>query len=129
MNEKDLLVNFMAKKSALEASKEAAKVAQAEFDTVEKDLIEHLTSIEADATASYDGIGYAKMTKPTVYASCLKENEEQLKDTLRKIGRADLIRETVNARSLSALVKEQLEKGETPPAEVNYYLKTSIRTY
>lgn len=127
--EKELLVKFKAKKDALEAAKEAAKAAQAEFDQAEKALIEHLTAIEADATASYDGIGYAKMTKPTVYASCLKENEDKLKETLRKIGRGDLIRETVNPRSLSALVKEQLEKGETPPAEVNYYLKTSIRTY
>ena len=129
MNEKDLLVSFKAKKEALEQAKEAQKAAQSEYDMAEKDLIEHLNTIGADATASYDGLGYAKMSKPTVYASCLKENEDNLKDTLRKMGRGDLIRETINPRSLSALVKELIEAGQEPPAEVNYYLKTSIRVY
>lgn len=129
MTERELLVAFKEKKDALEAAKEASKNAQAAYDMAEKAVVEHLTNIGAESTASYDGLGYAKMTKPTVYASCLKENEDKLKGTLKNMGRGDLIRETVNPRSLSSLVKEMLENGQTPPAEVNYYLKTSIRVY
>lgn len=129
MNERDLLVDFKKKREALEIATEAKTAAQKEFDAAEMRLIEHLTNIGAESTASYDGLGYAKMSKPQVYASCLKENEDKLKEKLKEMGRTDIIKETIHPRSLSSLVGELLADGKQPPDVVKYYLKTNVRVY
>lgn len=129
MNERELLVEYRAKKEALDALKEKTKEAQKEYDTVEGKMVEHLTELGADSTASYDGIGYAKLMKPRVYASCLKENEEALKAYLIEKGREDLIREAVSAPALSGYVGELVEAGKPVPELISYYLKQGVRVY
>jgi hypothetical protein len=129
MKERDLLVVYKAARQELDATKEQLKEVQARYDEAETKMVEHLTAIGADATAKYDGIGYAKLQKPRVYASCLKENEDRLKAYLREKGREDLVREVVNAQSLSGYVGELIEAGKPLPDMVTYFLKQAVRLY
>jgi len=128
-SERELLVAFKEACQRLDDIKEAQKDAQAVKDRFETELVELLTGNEAEATAKYDGIGYGKMSKPRVFASCTVENKEALKAYLIKAGREDLIKEDVSAPALSGFVGELLEQGKPAPAMVSYYLKTSVRIY
>ncbi len=128
-NERDLLVELKTAKQRLDDVKEAQKDLQAAYDKAETEMVEHLTANQAEATGKYDGIGYAKMSKPRIFASCLKENEDKLKTYLTEKGREDLIVERVSAPSLSAYVGELVETGKPIPEIITYYLKTSVRIY
>ena len=129
MNERDLLVAYSEAKKRRDDVKDALKDCQAVFDKAEAALIEHLVNTEATATATYDGIGYANMQKPRIYASFLKEDEDEVKKILIEKGREDLIKETISAPSLSAFVGELIENGKPIPEKISYYLKTSLRLY
>jgi len=64
-------------------------------------------------------------------ASAVAHTKSELYSTLKAQGYGDLVQETVNANSLSAFVKEQLEEhGDTLPAWltglVNVYDKTTV---
>lgn len=127
--ERELLRNFVVAKDRLSQLKEDLKAAQAEFDAAEKGLLDYLQESEKEATAKYEGIGYATTIKPQVYASCTEENKDTLFEFLKAAGREDLIKTVVNAKSLSGYVKELLEDGKEIPACISYYMKNSIRVY
>jgi hypothetical protein len=129
MNERDLLVVYKSARQELDSMKEQLKEVQKRYDEAETAMVEHLTANQAEATAKYDGIGYAKLMKPRVYASCLKENEDKLKAYLVEHGREDLIKEVVAAPSLSAYVGELVEAGKPIPDLISYYLKQGVRLY
>ena len=129
MNERELLIEFKTAKQRRDDIKEALKDAQACLDKAELEVVEHLTAINAESTAKYDGIGRAQVSKPRVFASVLVENKEALKTYLREKGREDLIREDVSAPSLSAYVGELVEQGKPIPEIISYYLKVGVRLY
>ena len=129
MTEKDLLIQFTSVKKKRDDLKGALKDAQAEYDTSESQLIEYLESNSAIATAKYEGLGYAQMQKPRLYASCQGDKMNMLFAFLQKVGREDLIKTTVMPQTLSTFVKERIENGDELPEFINYYLKTSIRLY
>ena len=129
ITEYDLLVRFKEAKEKLEQLKLQTSEAQKEFDEAENKLLELMSAQGKDATAKYEGLGYVSVTKPMVYASCVKDNEGQLFEYLKKDGRSDLIKEAVNARSLSGYVKELIEQGNPIPEFINYYLKPGLRFY
>jgi len=129
MNERDLLVVFKAARKELDAFKDQLKDAQKRYDEAETAMVEHLVANQAEATGKYDGIGYAKLMKPRVYASCLAENLDKLKAYLVEHDRADLIKEVVAAPSLSAYVGELVEAGKPIPDLISYYLKQGVRLY
>lgn len=127
LTERDLLIQFRDARSKEEALAAELKLATQATDRAETQLIELLTSRNATATAKYDGVGSASLVKPRLYASCRKENEPMLFQFLEEQGRGDLIKQTVNAASLSGFVKERVEAGEAPPDFISYHLKTSLR--
>jgi len=129
MNERELLIAFKAKKKELDAMKEAIKEVQKEYDSAEFALIEHMQESGADSTAEYQDIGYGRMSKPRVYASCNKENEAKLKEYLIAKGRGDIIKNAVSPAALSSYIGELLESGKPVPEFIGYYLKTSVRIY
>jgi len=129
MNERELVVNVKQARERLDSIKSALKDAQAVYDKVEMQAVEYLTGIEADATAKYDNVGYLKMSRPRIFASCKVENKEALKIFLKEKGREDLIKEDVSAQSLSGYVGELVEQGKPIPEIISYYLKTSVRIY
>jgi len=127
--ERDLFAQFRRAKEKRDNLKDDLKDAQAEYDMTESRLIELLESNSAISTAKYEGLGYAQIQKPRLYASCKEENMERLFDFLREKAREDLIKTTVMPQTLSSFVKECIETGIEIPDYVSYYLKPSIRLY
>ena len=127
--ERDLVAQFRRAKEKRDNLKDDLKDAQAEYDMTESRLIEFLESNSAISTAKYEGLGYAQIQKPRLYASCKEENTERLFDFLREKAREDLIKTTVMPQTLSSFVKECIETGIEIPDYVSYYLKPSIRLY
>ena len=127
--ERDLVAQFRRAKEKRDSLKDDLKDAQAEYDMTESRLIELLESNSAISTAKYEGLGYAQIQKPRLYASCKEENMERLFDFLREKAREDLIKTTVMPQTLSSFVKECIETGIEIPDYVSYYLKPSIRLY
>lgn len=91
------------------------------------EISDYMQAQGVDRTASYEGLGYISAVKPRVYANFEEEQRDHLFDFLKIMGRADLIKETVNTQSLSSLVKEYLEDGTEVPKCIHYILKPQIR--
>ncbi|MDX9703981.1 MAG: hypothetical protein RBU23_13195 [Candidatus Auribacterota bacterium] len=128
-NERDLLIELKRTKERLDVLKDAQTQAQLDYDHAVFSLIEFLESHSAVATAKYEGIGYAQIQKPRLYASCTQNNLDKLFTFLRDKGRDDLIKTIVQPQSLSSFVKECIENGIEIPECISYYLKPSIKLY
>ena len=127
--ERDLVVQFKCAKEKREALKDELKQAQEEYEKTEFAVIEYLESNSAISTAKYEGLGYAQIQKPKLYASCKEENLQELFDFLKDHGREDLIKTTVLPQSLSSFTSECVENGDEIPECISYYLKPSLRLY
>lgn len=125
-SERELLVEYKLARERRDDIKSALADAQAVYDHAETTLVECLIASEANETKTYEGIGYAKMKKPRLYASCTIDNLPALKAHLLKVGRVDLIKETIAPAALSSYVGEVIEAGKTPPPMVSYYLKQTL---
>ncbi|MCK9554996.1 hypothetical protein M0R36_04165 [bacterium] len=128
-NERELLCRFKCAKERRNEMKEALRVAQEEYEQMESQLIEFLETNSAISTAKYEGIGYAQIQKPRLYASCRQERIEDLFEFLKQQNREDLIKTTVMPQSLSSFTKECIEDGIEVPECINYYLKPTVRLY
>jgi len=128
-DERDLLNRFKCAKERRDEVKEVLRVAQEEFEQEESRLIEFLEANSAISTAKYEGIGYAQIQKPRLYASCRQEDMDRLFDFLKDQEREDLIKTTVMPQSLSCFTKERIEEGLEVPEFISYYLKPTIRLY
>ncbi len=129
ITECDLLVKFRDAKLKKDQVELALAEATKECQDAEDALIESLQARNAEATARYDGIGFASLAKPRIYASFKKENEPQVFDFLKTEGREDLIKTVVNVQSLSGFVGEKVTGGEAVPPFITYYIKQSARFY
>lgn len=127
--ERDLVICFKRAKERRDDLKDCLQNAQEEYEQAESRLIEFLEAHSAVSTARYEGLGYAQMQKPKLYASCRQEHIDRLLSFLREQRREDLIKTTVMPQSLSSFVSESIEKGVELPEFVTYYLKPSIRLY
>jgi len=127
--ERDLVLQFKCAKEKREALKDELKQAQEEYEKTEFAVIEYLESNSAISTAKYEGLGYAQIQKPRLYASCKEENIQELFDFLKDHGREDLIKTTVLPQSLSSFTSECIENGSEIPECISYYLKPSLRLY
>lgn len=129
MNEVDLLYEYTDARKNRDRLKALLEDAQERLNQAESRLIETLQEKGATATAKYDGLGYVALSKPKVYASYRKEDEEQVFNYLRSIGENDIIKDSVHPSSLSSVVARLIEDGREIPDQVNYYLKTGLRLY
>ena len=77
-SERDLLVEYKLARERRDDIKGALADAQQVYDKAESVMVEFLIAKEANETATYDGIGYCKMMKPRVYASCVEANKPAL---------------------------------------------------
>lgn len=127
--EMDLVFKYQAAKEMLAKIEAQHSEAKRVVEDLESEIIDLLQAEGKERTAKYEGVGFISLMSPRVYASCLKDNEEELFSYLKGIGRDDMIRPTVNARTLSSLIKELIDEGKQIPECVNYYLKPSIRMY
>ncbi len=127
--ERELLFQFKCAKERRDDFKAALDRAQEEFDKAESRLIEFLDANGAISTAKYEGMGYAQIQKPRLYASCRQENMDLLFDFLKGQQREDLIKTTVMPQTLSSFTKECIEAGIEIPEFISYYLKPTVRLY
>ena len=127
--ERDLVLKFKHAKERRDHLKNVLKDAQAEYERAESALLEFMESHSTVSTAKYEGLGYAQIQKPRLYANCKQENLEKLFEFLRQQDRDDLIKTTVVPQSLSSFASECIEDGIEIPEFISYYLKPSIRLY
>jgi hypothetical protein len=126
--ERDLVARLREADKKFDILTDELDKASMEYDKAEAALIELLEANGADATAHYDGLGTAKLSKPKLYANYKKENEVKVFDFLKKQGRRDLIKTNVNDKSLSTFVaKELIGLGKEVPEFIGYWLKQSIK--
>ena len=127
--ERDLIIRFKHAKGRRDDLKECLQSAQEEYEKTEARLIEFLEAHSAVSTATYEGLGYAQMQKPRLYASCRQENMDRLLAFLNEQKREDLIKTTVMPQSLSSFTSECIEQGVELPDCISYYLKPVFRLY
>ena len=125
--EAELLKRFRDAKTNKDNAEALFEIAKKELADVEALLIDALVSQDKTATAEYDGLGSAVLGKPMLYASCKIDNQPMLFSYLATEKRTDLIKETVNPKSLSAYVSELIESGKSIPDFISYYLKPKIK--
>ena len=103
------------------------KEINAEIDTVDFDLATMMTDSE---TQNFTVAGTMFCLTNKVRASAVADRQEELYEALRNEGYGDLVYETVNANSLSAFVKEQMEEHDDVPewlnGLVNVFEKTTV---
>lgn len=127
--ERDLVIRFRRAKERRDDLKDCLQNAQEEYEKAESRLIEFLEAHSAVSTARYEGLGYAQMQKPRLYASCRQENMDSLISFLKAQRREDIIKTSVMPQSLSSFTSECIEEGVELPEFITYYLKPSIRLY
>ncbi len=121
----DLLKDLRDSKKDLE---QRLKEVNAEIDAVDYQLAEAMTESE---TQNFTRAGTMFCLTTAIRASAAAYRKDELFDALRAEGYGDLIYETVNANSLSAFVKEQIEEnGEQLPdwlkGLVSVFEKTTV---
>ena len=127
--ERNLLLKLRSAREAVQRCDEALKIARAEEREAEQAMLDYLDAKQASATGKYDGIGWAQVNSPRLFASCPVEKFPELASWLRAHGQESAIKETVHSSTLSQIVSEQLrDSGEVPPG-VTYYLKPQVRLY
>ena len=127
--ERDLLVKFKNAHEHVAVAEDALKAAREEERHAEQTLIDYLEAKRANGTAKYEGVGWAQINSPRLFASCPAEAFPQLAAWLRAHGHESALKETVHSATLSQIVSEQLrDSGEVPPG-VSYFLKAQVRLY
>ncbi len=129
MSERDLLATFKTAKQRVQALDEQLKHAKSDQDVAQTALLEYLDAHQASATGKYDGMGWAQVQRPTLYASAPVDQMDAVKAWLRAHGHESAIKETVHPSTLSQIVSEQVEQGGELPPHVTYFLKPNVRLY
>ncbi|SDL09549.1 gp33 family protein [Natronincola ferrireducens] len=107
---------------------EERKEVSSKIEAVEESLSQVMIEEEMQSF-NRGGMMYYLNTK--LYASAIPERKEALFSALKEEGYGDLVYETVNANSLAAFVREQVEENEDELPQwleglVNTYEKTSL---
>ena len=121
----DKLKALRDEKAALEDQKKAV---EQEIEETDKALVALMIDTE---TQNFTRAGFTFSLTCTTRASANAERKTELFDSLKSEGYGDLVYETVNANSLSAFVKEQIENNEDELPDwleglVNVYEQTKI---
>lgn len=136
--EKELLEKFVNAKKRHEELELAEKQAKTELEQAETLLVQSLIDREAKATAKYEGLGFASLAKPRVYASFDKEREEEVFSFVKDQGEGELIKLSIHPQSLNGFVGRVLENGNAIPLIrigeeetplIKYFLKQGVRFY
>ncbi len=117
MSVKELALRFLELKGKLTEMKEAQAVVQKEFDTLRKSVLpEKMEEVEFD-TVNISGVGRVSL-RAEIYASIQGKHKEDAYRWLVLNGHGSLIKDTVNAGTLKAFIREQIENGEEIPSDL-----------
>ena len=128
-SERELLQNLIEARDVAARADQTAKEARELEERAEGELIRYMSDREVKATAKYEGIGFASLDEPKLFARCNKPEEAQLFQFIRDQGRADLIKEGVHHSSLSGFVKELMDAGKELPPFIAYGFKSTLKVY
>lgn len=124
----ELLREFKRSKDLKEACDVLAKEADRLYDYLRLMLVPNRFEEEGIKNMKVDGVGRVQLAGD-LYAGIVKANEAKAFEWLGDNGRGDLVKETVNASSLKAVLKKMLETGEEIPADLfkaDPYTRASI---
>ena len=127
--ERDLLSRFKCARETLSQCEETLKAARQEEREAEQAILDYLDAHQASATGKYDGLGWAQINTPRLFASANQEVLPQVLLWLKAHGHESAVKETVHPSTLSQIVGEQLHLGEELPPGVTYYLKPQVKLY
>jgi len=120
----DELSELRDRKKALD---DELKAVNARITEVEEQLASKMVEEEIQ---SFQRSGKTFYVTTKVFASAVPERKAELFAWLKEHGFGDMVTETVNANTLSAWVREQLEESESLPEGleelVNVYEKTTV---
>ena len=102
---------------------EQVKAINAEIEETDQRLCDMMVDSETQ-NFTHSGVQFSLTSK--IRASAIAERKQDLFYALRKNGFGSLIQENVNANSLSAFVKEQMEEGED---ELPFWLEDLVSVY
>ena len=101
------------KLKALRDEKTSLENREKEVEKEIKETDEAMVALMIDTeTPSFTRAGFTFSLTTTTRASAVTDCKTELFETLKKEGYGDLVYETVNANSLSAFVREQIENNE-----------------
>ena len=127
--ERDLLSRLKSAREQVDVCKSALVEAHNAEDAAVKALVDYLEAKGASATGRYDGLGWAKLNTPRLFASYSKEQEDAVFAWLRAHGQESAMKLTLHPSTFSQIISEQLrDSGELPPG-TTYYLRPVVRLY
>lgn len=98
------------------ATKEKANL-QKKYDALRIGMIPERMDEEELTTLTVEGIGRVSLT-PDIFSSVPGETKDEAWDWLRDNGHGEIIKETINAGTLKAVLKAMMKKGEDFPTEL-----------
>ena len=102
---------------------EERKEVNGKIEAIEESLSQAMIEEEMQ---SFNRGGMMYYLNNKLYASAIPQRKEALFSTLKEEGYGDLVYETVNANSLAAFVREQVEENED---ELPSWLEGLVSTY
>lgn len=108
------MAELRAQKDELE---EKLKLINVEYDYIRLQRLPEKMDEEGIQGLKVDGVGRVSL-RGDIYVSVLADNREVFHTWLRDTNRGDLIKDTVNASTLKASVKEWIKRGEEIPEEL-----------
>lgn len=117
MNMQELAEKFRELQAALKDSKAVSSEIQKEFDYLRKSILPDKMEELGFDTVNITGVGRISL-RAEMYASIVAEQKEAAFAWLSENGHGALIKDTVNASSLKAFMKEQINLGEIFPEEL-----------
>lgn len=119
--ERKLLQEFADLKKRSEQAELIAKDLKNQLAVKEQIIVSMLIQKEAEATAKYEGLGFARLRKPEIKtAQYPKQHEEDFFNFVRGLGQGEIIKPTIHSATLRSFIKTCLEEGEDLP-EYLYY--------
>lgn len=106
-----------------ELQEELSKIQQ-EIDVLTAEINEEML-LQGIQHINIDGIGTVYLSS-RLFASCTQENLPKLQEWLKQIGAEGLLRPYIPNQTLSALVRERMEKGEAIPDFINVTVKPGL---
>lgn len=102
---------------------ELSKVQQ-EIDVLTAEINEEML-INGINSINVEGVGTVFLSS-RLYASCRQDNMPKLQRWLKEIGQEGLLRPYVSSQTLSAFVRERMDKGEPIPEFINVTVKPGV---
>lgn len=112
----DIIREMKTIENELEAQKQIVTHIQSTYDHIRKNIIPQRMELEGIPSIVVNDVGRVTV-RPMVQASIRADHKNEAYQWLEDYGH-DIMTQTVNSSTLTALVKRLIEKGEEVPAEL-----------